>query len=321
MLVALAVNRFNDGDMHMQVLETLFLRDGSQQSKAMVEHLFRLFDSNQNGTVEWGELVHGVTVLCEGSAEEKLQAFFLMVNRRRNGKVSRQELLEFFRSISQTPIDSGRLETMVDRIILEADRDMTGTITLSELIRWEGRTEILAWLGTVTQHFKTRLQQFHKSASPWHLPTDSSAPAMLSVVSVHDALPLCRSTLQDPVAQSHIDALLEKLAYLEVRVTARDFADRFFEVFGPVQGKVPRAKVALGVLWACKGAWQEKLLVRTHSLRCTPMGTARWLCALPGVLQGCRYGWQGLPVLQRLQRHARVLQEPRSVSAPSERNG
>ena len=52
-------------DFERAVRRLLVLQSG-QEGKAMVEHLFRLFDVNQNGTIDWREFVYGMTVLCDG---------------------------------------------------------------------------------------------------------------------------------------------------------------------------------------------------------------------------------------------------------------
>ena len=62
-----------------------------------------------------------MAVLCEGRIKDRLHAVFELTDRDNSGRLSRHELLRFFESISARPVDSGRVETFVNRLMHAVD--------------------------------------------------------------------------------------------------------------------------------------------------------------------------------------------------------
>ncbi len=46
------------------------------QTRAVLHKLFELFDSNQDGTVDFAELMAGLSVVCGGSRDQKVETAF-----------------------------------------------------------------------------------------------------------------------------------------------------------------------------------------------------------------------------------------------------
>jgi len=240
------------------------------QGKAMVGHLFRLFDSHQSGSVHWREFLHGMSLLCHGSAQEKMKAIFGMIDRSRSGFVTRLELLEFFRSISEEPVDNQRVTRVVDRILREADKEGRGQVGLKDLLLWGGSCEMVGWLETVTAHLREMTGTFVPPGPVWKDAPDKGGASIWGEVHCLDAARLCNLVWNEKeghagapspsVSLAKLEALLQKMLYLEVRVTAREFATRLFEIFHPHKGKASRVVLGLGLIAACSGSWTEKLL-------------------------------------------------------------
>jgi len=60
--------------------------------------LFDLFDTNRDGVVDLQEFVCGLSILCKGTAEEKLQLSFKSYDINNDGFISREEMFSLFKS-------------------------------------------------------------------------------------------------------------------------------------------------------------------------------------------------------------------------------
>lgn len=122
----------------------------------VLSFLFDMFDRDKSGKVDFVELTSGLSVLCGGKTEDKVDAMFHMFDLNGDGYVTVDELRAYlessFRMVLETQTqeegadhsgsDDSREELVetaartADRVLREADLDHDGLISLAEFRAW-----------------------------------------------------------------------------------------------------------------------------------------------------------------------------------------
>ncbi|RHY96115.1 hypothetical protein DYB35_005305 [Aphanomyces astaci] len=74
-------------------------RPPPQQLKATLDQLFIVFDSDGNGVVDTKELAAGLSLLCGGTHQDKVQAAFSLYDTNGDGFISRDEMVAYLTSV------------------------------------------------------------------------------------------------------------------------------------------------------------------------------------------------------------------------------
>ena len=110
------------------------------------EHVFRSFDQNKDGQIDFREFVISISITSRGTIEQKLQWAFKVYDIDEDGYITRKEMLEIVKAIFKmsrhnslsnslsVSEDIATPEERVDDIIKQLDANMDGKLSEKEFI-------------------------------------------------------------------------------------------------------------------------------------------------------------------------------------------
>ena len=110
------------------------------------EHVFRSFDQNKDGQIDFREFVISISITSRGTIEQKLQWAFKVYDIDEDGYITRKEMLEIVKAIFKmsrhnslsnslsVSEDVATPEERVDDIIKQLDANMDGKLSEKEFI-------------------------------------------------------------------------------------------------------------------------------------------------------------------------------------------
>jgi Ca2+-binding EF-hand superfamily protein len=141
-------------DQFADVYDALLKDSGHEPVSDEVKRaVFDLFDRDDNGTVDMMELICGVSLLCKGDENAKVEAVFMMFDDNGDGFVSENEMKKFLITVfkvvctpkvmevvSAAGVQVTSIEDMASATVTEcfseADLDHDGKLSLAEFKRW-----------------------------------------------------------------------------------------------------------------------------------------------------------------------------------------
>ncbi|XP_076594971.1 guanylyl cyclase-activating protein 2-like [Chaetodon auriga] len=129
------------GNLHLHEFKRIFGINSSstEEEAAYTENLFRSFDTNKDGHIDFLEYVAAVHLVLRGKLEDKLKWSFKVYDRDGNGCLDRQEVKHIIRIIYKIkkhndPSITVNTEDICDRIFELVDKNKDSQISLEEFI-------------------------------------------------------------------------------------------------------------------------------------------------------------------------------------------
>ena len=103
------------------------------------KHIFRMYDSNSDGSIDFREFMIVLYVMSNGSPEENLKQIFRVFDINNDGTISMKELRRIVKDLfhllsKEDNPEQASQETLADLAFKEMDVDSDGKITKSEFV-------------------------------------------------------------------------------------------------------------------------------------------------------------------------------------------
>ncbi|KAK7696559.1 Calcineurin subunit B [Cerrena zonata] len=121
-----------------------FLQIPQIANNPLASRLIAIFDEDGGGTVDFQEFVGGLSAFSSrGGREEKLRFAFKVYDMDRDGFISNGELFLVLKMMVGNNLKDGQLQQIVDKTIMEADKDGDGKLSFEEFVMMVSNTDIV----------------------------------------------------------------------------------------------------------------------------------------------------------------------------------
>ncbi|PAA69155.1 hypothetical protein BOX15_Mlig022271g1 [Macrostomum lignano] len=130
-----------DGSGSLSIEE--FLRLPELQQNPLVQRVIDIFDTDQNGEVDFKEFIQGMSQFSvRGDKEAKLRFAFRIYDMDKDGFISNGELFQVLKMMVGSNLKDAQLQQIVNKTIIFADKDGDGKISYAEFCDIVGSLDV-----------------------------------------------------------------------------------------------------------------------------------------------------------------------------------
>jgi len=120
-----------DGSGSLSVQE--FMSIPELQQNPLVQRVIDIFDTDGNGEIDFKEFIGGISQFSvKGDKESKLKFAFKIYDIDKDGYISNGELFQVLKMMVGSNLKDTQLQQIVDKTIINADKDGDGKISFDE---------------------------------------------------------------------------------------------------------------------------------------------------------------------------------------------
>ncbi|CAM4789807.1 unnamed protein product [Rotaria magnacalcarata] len=113
------------------------------QQNPLVQRVIDIFDTDGNGEIDFKEFIGGISQFSvKGDKESKLRFAFKIYDMDKDGFISNGELFQVLKMMVGSNLKDSQLQQIVDKTIINADKDGDGKISFDEFCACVGDTLI-----------------------------------------------------------------------------------------------------------------------------------------------------------------------------------
>ncbi|KAL7413195.1 calcium/calmodulin-dependent protein phosphatase [Mrakia frigida] len=132
-----------DRDGNGSIDKEEFLQIPQIANNPLASRMIAIFDEDGGGTVDFQEFVGGLSAFSsKGAREEKLRFAFKVYDMDRDGFISNGELFLVLKMMVGSNLKDQQLQQIVDKTIMEADKDGDGKINFEEFTAMVAHTDV-----------------------------------------------------------------------------------------------------------------------------------------------------------------------------------
>jgi len=133
-----------DADGNGSIDRNEFLSIPQIANNPLASRMIAIFDEDGGGTVDFQEFVSGLSAFSSrGGREEKLRFAFKVYDMDRDGYISNGELFLVLKMMVGNNLKDAQLQQIVDKTIMEADKDGDGKLSFEEFSAMVSNTDIV----------------------------------------------------------------------------------------------------------------------------------------------------------------------------------